>query len=202
MKDIVDRTFDEWTRGISREESRINIFNRIRNIPFVILPGLFNLENGPREMLASGKGFCVPKHYLLGEFYQRLDLPVKYCAYSFGWGELDADYPPDVKKLARDLPVTYHLACQVFIEGKWILADATWDPALKKAGFPVNEKWDGRSNTVNAVNPLEEFIHENAHEMEKMSRRKLRAYSLPEKLALSRFSGKLNKWLESVRRER
>ena len=202
MRDIIDKIFDEWTNNLSQEESRIKIFDQIRNIPFVILPGLFNFENGPREMLAKNKGFCVPKHYLLGMFYQKLHLPVQYCTYSFKWNEMEVDYPQDLKKIADALPVVYHLACRTFIGDKWILVDATWDPALKETGFPVNEKWDGRSDTVNAVKPLEEFIHENAYDREKVFRKKLRMYSLSEKLALSRFSGKFNKWLEDIRNER
>jgi hypothetical protein len=37
---------------------------------------------------------------------------------------------------------------------RWVLVDATWDSPLKKAGFPVNEHWDGISDTMCAVLPL------------------------------------------------
>jgi hypothetical protein len=32
--------------------------------------------------------------------------------------------------------------------------DATWDSPLKKAGFPVNDHWDGYSEMKRAVKPL------------------------------------------------
>ena len=110
-------------------------------------------------MLARNKGFCVPKHYLLGMFYERLGLSVQYCTYSFLWKDLDVDYPPELKKMAQELSVTYHLACKAKINNNWVLVDATWDSALKKANFPVNENWNGESGTVNAVAPIEEFVH-------------------------------------------
>ena len=196
---IIDSKFEEWTRDRSLEESRIRIFEKIRDIPFAVVPEFFSLEKGPAEMLIRNKGFCVPKHYLLGMMYRNLGAPVRYCTYSFRWSKLDVDYPAAMAKLADNAPVTYHLACEVFIDDEWVLVDATWDPALKKAGFPVNENWDGKSSLVNAVKPLEEFIHEDAREREKMFREKLSAYSLSEKLDLSRFSGGLNRWLEEVR---
>ena len=36
----------------------------------------------------------------------------------------------------------------------WILVDATWDRPLVKAGFPVNDHWDGYSEMRWAVKPL------------------------------------------------
>ena len=99
-KDIVEKKFEEWTKGLSSEESRIRIFERIRDIPFAIVLELFSLKKGPGEMLVRNKGFCVPKHHLLGMMYQRLGVPVRYCTYSFRWNELGADYPADLKEQA------------------------------------------------------------------------------------------------------
>jgi hypothetical protein len=53
-----------------------------------------------------------------------------------------------------NLPVAYHLACRVQLGCRWILVDATWDPPLAKAGFPVNDYWDGCAETRCAVKPL------------------------------------------------
>lgn len=181
------------------EESRIRIFERIRDIPFAIVLELFSLKKGPGEMLFRNKGFCVPKHHLLGMMYQRIGVAVRYCTYSFRWSELGADYPAELKEQADKIPVTYHLACKAFIEDRWVLVDATWDLPLKKAGFPVNESWDGKSDLINAVKPLEESVHGDVREREKAFREKLLSYSLPEKLELSRFSEGLNSWLEDLR---
>jgi hypothetical protein len=64
-------------------------------------------------------------------------------------------------KLVNEMPMGYHLACKAYINEKWVLVDATWDLPLKRLGFPLNESWDGVSNTLNAVKPEEEITHEN-----------------------------------------
>lgn len=199
MQDIIERKFDEWTKDLSPEENRISIFEKIRDIPFAVVPEFFDFEKDPAGLLVQNRGFCVPKHYLLGKMYQKLEIPVRYYTYSFKWSDLDVDYPLSLRKLTEEIPVTYHLACKAFLNGRWVLVDATWDFPLKKTGFPVNERWDGRSDTRNAVKPLEEFAHESAGEREEAFKAKMRTYSLREKLILRRFSGGLNKWLESVR---
>jgi hypothetical protein len=56
--------------------------------------------------------------------------------------------------MATTLPVAHHLACRVRINDRWVLVDATWDQRLKRAGFPVNEYWDGWADTHCPVKPL------------------------------------------------
>ncbi|MDO9326533.1 MAG: transglutaminase domain-containing protein, partial [Methanoregula sp.] len=101
-----------------------------------------------------GKGSCGAKHYLLAEMFRLLNIPVVYATFPFLWNDPDLDYPPDIRNLAATLPVAHHLACRVQIGCSWILVDATWDLPLAKAGFPVNEHWDGYSKTKCAVKPL------------------------------------------------
>ncbi|MDD4137527.1 MAG: hypothetical protein PHT99_06500, partial [Methanoregula sp.] len=60
----------------------------------------------------------------------------------------------ELRRLAAVMPVAYHLACRVRINGRWVLVDATWDRPLAKGGFPVNEYWDGYADTKCAVKPL------------------------------------------------
>ncbi len=199
LEGAIKKKFDAWTLGLNREESLIRIFEKVRDIPFAVDNELFDLEKGPVRMLERNKGFCVPKHYLLGMMFHELGVPVKYCTYAFNWGEQRIDYPERLKELARRIPATYHLACRAFLGGKWVFIDATWDPPLKKAAFDVNENWDGRSDMANAVKPLDEFVHEDASEREKAFGEKLKNYTLSEKLELSRFSIELNRWLEEVR---
>ncbi|MFC1479843.1 hypothetical protein ACFL5Y_00125 [Candidatus Omnitrophota bacterium] len=199
MQDIIGKKFNEWTEGVSFEEKRIKIFEKIRDIPFAVVLELFSLDEGVAGMLSQNKGFCVPKHYLLGRMYQELKIHVRYCTFTFKWSEIMVAYPGELARLAEQLPVTYHLACKALIDSRWVLVDATWDSGLKKAEFPVNDQWDGTSDTKNAVKPLEEFVHEDAREREKFFEEKMMSYSLPERLALSRFSGGLNQWLEQLR---
>lgn len=195
MRKILISRFSEWTRRPGK--AVVNIFEGIRDIPYAVVPSFYDPEEGPAGMLRENRGFCVPKHYLLGMMYERMGVKVKYCVYPFRWADLAL--PDRLKKRTGKIPVTMHLACKVRAAGKWVLVDATWDAPLGKAGLPVNLKWDGRSNTINAVKPLAEHVCGTAEETEALLKEKNSLYSISEKLALARFSSDLNKWLEEVR---
>jgi hypothetical protein len=198
---IVEDTFTEWTKGLSAEESRVAIFHKIRDIPYFIDPGHLSLEKGPCGMLEDNRGSCYPKHYLLGMIYTKIGVPVKYCAYGFKWKDQKVDYPDNVRAMAGNLPTTYHLACRALIKAKWVFLDATWDPELAIAGFPVNIDWDGESDTKLAVEPeREERTSLDIHERDRMFLEMASTYSLGEKLGLARFTFALNRWLEDVRK--
>ena len=201
MSSIVDAKFKEWTEGLSDVEARISIFEHIRDIPYFIDPELMNVKTGPAEMLKVCKGSCTPKHYLLGEMFEKLDLGVRHCTFPFDWKEIDIQYSPKLEELVRKVPVTYHHACRVLIGGEWVLVDATWDESLAGRGFPVTENWDGKSNTLLAVKAKEEICFDSAEERDKDVKERLADYDLSDKLALSRFSAQLNKWLEGLRRK-
>lgn len=196
---IIDAKFDEWTKGLNDVDARISVFEKIRDIPYAIIPEFYPLEEGPAGMLESNAGFCVPKHYLLGMLFAKLGIRVRYCAFAFFWGKQGITCPPAVSETVEGLPETFHLASEAYIDHTWVLVDATWDKGLKKAGFPVNEEWDGRGNTKNGVKSLWKFMNEDALVIEKTLKEKLSTYTLPEKLQLSRFSVELNKWLEEIR---
>ncbi|MFH1395346.1 MAG: hypothetical protein ABIH09_04235 [Candidatus Omnitrophota bacterium] len=197
----VDEVFENWTNGLSEKESRIVVFEKIRNIPFVVIPEFFKSKNDMMNILKSNKGFCVPKQYVLGAMFQKLGLDVKYYICSFRWKDLDVEFPLKLENLAKQIPITYHFACKVFINGEWVVVDATWDPELKKLKFPVNENWDGEINTQNAVKPREEFVYDNVEEQAGFFGKKIKQYSFSDKLKLLKFSKTLNAWLNEARSE-
>ncbi len=189
-----------WTQDLGPKESRIAIFEHIRDIPYAIVTGLGHPIQGPTRMLDQKRGYCEPKHVLMHAMYRRLRIPVKYATYPFRWEAQDLNYPRKLEKLADKMPTGYHLACKVHIKGKWILVDATFDLPLKRLGFPVNERWDGVGNTLNAVKPEEECIHENEEErIEYLRAREWRLLTRKEKALSLRFYDELNKWLQQAR---
>jgi len=198
---VINMKFEEWTQGLSLKEARICIFERIRDIPYCIVPGLFGQKEGPEIMLQINKGFCDPKHYLLGILYERLNIPIKYSTYIFRWKDLEVDYPQILKDLSQRTTFSYHLALQAFIEDKWIVLDASWDNPLRDAGFTVNSTWDGKSDMSLAVKSVDGFVHDTPEERNHFIKQRMFEYSLSEKLAFSRFSIKLNKWLSDLRKE-
>jgi hypothetical protein len=146
--------FAEWTQGLDTRKSMISIFSHIRDIPYSLGVPANDSKILQEQILIAGKGSCAAKHYLLAEMFRNLNLAVVYATFPFLWDDPDLHYPPQLRKLAAALPVTHHLACRIQIGCSWILVDATWDLPLAKAGFPVNEHWDGYSETKCAVKPL------------------------------------------------
>lgn len=195
--DTIDEKIEQWTEGLDEVQSRISIYNHIRDIPFGVVPrSSVDYRQGLEQVLNRNVGSCSPKHFLLGEMYDRLSIPVKYATYPFYWDELGVEYPPHIKKLADEMPLTFHLACKPHIDGKDILLDSTWDTPLKKAGFTVNEDWNGYSDTSLSVTALEEIVHENIWERFEYLEGKMK------KTAITKvFFEEFNKWLMDLRRE-
>ena len=188
---IVDRKLHDWTRGRSAKDARITVFYKIRNIPYAVIPELNDHERYI-DILKLNKGSCTPKHFLLCYMYQKIGLEVLYAVYPFRWSDFETVYPPELQKLAEAMPLSYHLACKVNIDGNLVLVDATIDPALHKIGLPVNEKWDGLSDTLLAVNPYGEEQLYHPSEAQLMLSPTTDEQSLP-------FYNRLNLWLEDIR---
>ena len=160
---IVDEKYKEWTKDQTPVQARVNVFNRIRDIPYAIVPEIMDYRGYP-NILKVGQGSCSPKHFLLCEMYQRLGLPVFYVVYPHRWDEIAeimGEYSVRLKEMALTLPVSSHLACKVEINDRLVLVDATFDLPLQKAGFKVNANWDGISDTVLPITPCgeEEWYH-------------------------------------------
>lgn len=187
---IIDKKFRDWTKGKGSLEARISIYERIRDIPYAIIPELTGPQNYA-DILKVNKGSCTPKHFLLCDMYQKLGILILYVVYAFRWDELEVDYPPKLKNLAKDLPLNHHLACKADIEEKLVLVDATLDSALAGLGLPVNRDWDGFSDTLLPIKPLDEEIFHP-------SEAKLISPSFDEKSLA--FYKELNLWLEDVRK--
>lgn len=199
MNNIVKDKIGEWTNGDSVADDRISVFVHIRDIPYAIVPELFDVEKGPGRMLNLNKGFCVPKHFLMGMIYEELKMPVKYDVYSFKWSSLEVGYPEHIRRFAEKMPVTYHLALKIFTDNKWIVVDATWDPGLQKTGFPVNDTWDGISDTKLAVTGACEFSCDDIYECAERYGEKIDSDTMADKLAFARFSSGFNEWISSIR---
>jgi hypothetical protein len=191
MDGLIERRFGEWTSGRNGVEARVSIYQQIRNMPYAVIPELVDAE-GYLEILKLGRGSCTPKHFLLCNMYQKLGMLVLYVVYPFRWDESEIDYPPRLRRLAEELPLSYHLACRVDIDGELVLVDATLDPALARLGLPVNNDWDGASDTRLPMNPCgeEELFHPFEASL-------MRARHSEKQLA---FYHELNSLLEKVRR--
>jgi hypothetical protein len=192
MVNPIEEKFKEWTRGRGAVEARVTIFEKVRDIPYAVVPEINNAQHYLR-MLTIGKGSCTPKHFLLRDLYEKLELPVLYVVYPFRWSDLEVDYPSWLRKLAEAVPTSYHLACKVEIGGNLVLVDATVDSPLRRLGLPVNDNWDGAGDMVLPVTPVgEEQVY---HPSE------VGDYQAGYDEASLHFFSQMNAWLDRVRKE-
>jgi hypothetical protein len=198
MPDVLEKVLTDWTSSLTETEARRKIFSMVRDIQYHICAGHFDMNISPAEILDAGKGFCLSKHYLLGELFSLKGYGVKYFTYEFRWCEAGLDLPEEIKALAETLPLTYHAACEVCIDGNWVLLDVAWDKGLKKMGFTVNE-WDGFSDTVLAVKAGNGVSCKSLEEHQMFYHDRMEKYGLREKITLARFTKLFNSWLEDIR---
>lgn len=199
MSGIVDSAFREWSEGKDSLAARISLFEHVRDIPYALIPHIRNYERGPSELLKGMRGSCTPKHFLLGLLFERLGLEIRYATFPFSWNDPDIRYPDELRELAAALPTEYHLAMRVLVDGQWRLVDATWDSPLAAAGFPVNESWDGVSDMLLAVKPIEEIENRDAQDREATVKARKSAWTDEDRAREKIFCERLNVWLASLR---
>jgi len=230
MTSLVNDTYAQWTEGLDTRQSMISVFSHIRDIPYSLGIPQSNPETSPEQILTAGTGSCGPKHYLLAGMFRKLNLNVVYATSAFLWNDPDLHYPTELRELAKQLPIAYHLACRVQVGCRWILVDATWDRPLAKAGFLVNDHWDGYSEMRWAVKPLKSpvltsFCHRLTHEPCRVQdeaepcpidgekdhwlvenrahyyREKVGSRTPDEMMRIARFYKKFDEWLAYVRKD-
>jgi hypothetical protein len=161
--DIIRRTFEEWTRGLDPLNARVALFEHVRDIPYG-----YPASRDPVEVLRQHRGSCSGKHYLLGEMFRRLGLPVRHMICTHRFNESPLVFPPPMQQmLERNEIVDLHDYLQVDLAGTWVDIDATWERGLREFGFPVNEEWDGCSSMLLSVVPEEVAVAERDPERRK-----------------------------------
>jgi hypothetical protein len=189
MSDIISEKFSQWTKGQNPLEARISVFRKIRDIPYAIIPEVIHPQKY-LEILKINQGSCSPKHFLLADLLERLGLTIFYSVWQFLWKDIPIEWPLELKKLVEEMPINTHLALRVEIEDDFVLVDATLDPKLKILGLPIND-WDGKSNTLLPIQPLEEEAWHSREE------RGLMVPNFEERSLV--FYRELNSWMEKVR---
>lgn len=161
----------------SKRRKIIELFEKVQKVPYHLLR-----NRDSRKLFELNKGCCAEKTIWLGNRLKELGNPVKYYLIRFNWEDLPI--PKEILKLKQKRS-GYHLLMKAKINNKWVWVDPTWDPALEKIGFPVTKNWDGKSDTLLAVDPLEIKEYEPEE---------------PSTTDLSKdFIRELNKYFESVR---
>ena len=67
--EIIRQKLHEWTNGSDPLHARVQVFERVRDIPYT-----YPASRDPVEVLRLERGSCSGKHYLLGELFRRTGL--------------------------------------------------------------------------------------------------------------------------------
>jgi hypothetical protein len=187
--DIIRETFQAWTRNCNPVQSRIKVFEHVRDLPYCC-----PASGDPAEVLVQGRSSCSGKHYLLGEMFRMLGLPVRHMICTHRFNESPLVFPPPMQEmLRRNEIVDLHDYLQISVDDSWIDIDATWERGLREFGFPVNDEWDGKSAMILSVVPEDLAIAERDP---KRLKEELLSKLTPRQRALRRqFLEALSRWV-------
>ncbi|MBN9360708.1 MULTISPECIES: transglutaminase domain-containing protein [unclassified Devosia] len=124
---------------------RVAAFELVRRIPYK----LSAWTGDPESLFNNGRGDCRHKEAAERRLLSRMGENAFHVRILFDWADLPI--PRDILDNLTDTR-GFHDAVEVMIEGKSVIVDATWDPALAAAGFPFLPAWDGVSATAPITN--------------------------------------------------
>ena len=147
----------EITKGLSTDtEKTIKIFTYVRDLSFDIVGGFTMLLAGKdkaSDCLREGRGFCMHKATAFAALCRASHIPARIA---FQIVEcLDKPfYPAKIRKLYGKRPQLWHSGGEVYLNGKWIIADCTVD---KEQGIKCGRKivdFGGINNLYTVEGPI------------------------------------------------
>lgn len=117
------------------EERLVASYNRVRGLPYDTVAA-YDADS----LRAQGRGNCAAKADLLAQELHDLGVPCRLVSWEYAL--------PALVEVQRDLAFDsdVHTAVQARVGNRWLLVDATHDPALAKLGLTVGH-WDAKSAT-------------------------------------------------------
>lgn len=193
MQSPYQQIIKEWTNDQSLSQKIITLFEKVRDIPYGDVG-----SRDPLDVYKQNKGTCSGKHELLKALYKELGLQVKDFLIMHRFKELPVKFSPEITEILNRTDITDpHNYFKVLIDNKWLTVDVTWDKALQKLGFPVNENWDGKSDMPVAVAPGGKVYEPE----DPIALKKELISELPENAQEERklFLKKCTEWLDNLR---
>jgi len=171
-------------------------FVLVWDIPFLISFQPKDETTQITQLLKNYSGGCTAKHCLLSQILRLLGLEVRLLDFPFYWQDQDF-LPVGLREIARGLPLSYHLACQVMINNRWLFLDASWDQGLA-AIVPINDSpFIGSNICKNAIMPHgEPILYTGIVDRQRLSDNFTYSASTDKKIS---FYVALNDYLNSVR---
>ncbi|MFQ6086749.1 MAG: transglutaminase family protein [Candidatus Bathyarchaeia archaeon] len=169
---LVKSTAEEITKNAKTpKDAAIKIFYFVRDkIPLAFV----NPNTSASETLRVRKGSCFTKATLQMALLRAIGIPARFRIMEFKGND-----PEEWEGILPSLAVSMmperwpHYFVEVYIEGRWIMADATFDRAL----LPDTEDWNGEYN-VCSIEPRAilsdmgafAFIEEEARKLDELYR--------------------------------
>ena len=172
---------------MKKKDIIIKIFENVQKIPYKVCK--FD-ENKIDENIQHGD--CRHKSVLLKRLLEEKGFKVKKIKVIFDWKDLPL--PKDILGILKKSDTIWgHSSLLVEIRKKKILVDASWDPPLAKAVFPVTKKWNGASDTLPVSKGKTEILS-----LEEYKKRK--KYIRLDPTEIKNFALALNNYLEKIRK--
>lgn len=176
---------------MSPRELLVATFNRVRDMPYDTLAAY-----DAAGLRAQGRGNCVAKASLLAHELRALGVPCRIVSWEYTL--------PALVEAQRDLAFDsdVHTAVQAHIGDRWLLVDATHDPALAKLGLTVGH-WDGRSDTQPAYPASGSVVlldhYGRSPQLDEVNARIARQVQATPADAIARYQRDLNQLFEQAR---
>lgn len=135
-------------------ETRIAIFELVRRVPYK----LTSWTGDPMSLFSLQRGDCRHKATAANQLLRKSSFRSDHRVVTFDWADLPI--PPEILALLTDTR-SFHDTVYVNIDGRQVLFDATWDPALGLAGFPVTNAWDGNTSTAAITQGKTQIVRQN-----------------------------------------
>jgi transglutaminase-like putative cysteine protease len=193
--DPFQAALEEWTAGRDPVAARVALFERVRDLPY-----RYPASRDPLEVLRLPGGSCSGKHYLLGELFRRLGLPVRHMLCTHRFNDSPLPFPEHMQELLdKNEILDVHDYLQISVDGNWIDVDATWPLGMRDFGLPVTDDWDGKSPMNLTVIPDE---HEEVQgDPAKAKEQSLSKLTPRQRMLRKQFLEALSQWASELQAE-
>ncbi len=141
-------TFIEGTEDLRGEELLVKLFRFVQNIPYRVCPFDSNVGIcGEAVNISLRKGDSRHKSLLLYNLLLERNFDVTRVKVIFDWKDLPV--PSEILGILKKSGTKWsHDALRLNSNEYYsVYVDATWNPELRRIGFPVTGDWDGKSLT-------------------------------------------------------
>jgi transglutaminase-like putative cysteine protease len=145
------------TKGLSSDAEKVSkIFAYVRDLPFDIVGGFTMLLAGKdkaSDCLKEGRGFCMHKATAFAALCRASNIPARIA---FQIVEcLDKPFfPQKIRHAYGQRPQPWHSGAEVYVNGKWLMADCTVDKDQgTKCGRTVAD-FDGTNDVFTVEGPI------------------------------------------------